>query len=212
MLLSLLFWLIAITIAITVHEFAHALVADKLGDPTARVMGRISLNPLKHYDRVGTTMLIATSVMRTLGFPIIPFGWAKPVPFDPYNLANPRRDAALISLAGPASNIVVAILLSLILRIPTMNVGIDILQTMSVYIITINVALALFNLVPIHPLDGGKILTGILPEGLANEAEVILHRYGTLILLFLIFPINGVSPISALITPAIEFMLKLLIP
>src|SRR3972149_3159175 len=110
MLLSLLFWLLGITVAITIHEFSHAYVADKLGDPTARAYGRISLNPMKHYDQVGTTMLIVTSVMRVFGLPVIPFGWAKPVPFDPYNLKNPRRDAALISLAGPVSNLLLAAL------------------------------------------------------------------------------------------------------
>jgi Zn-dependent protease len=210
--LSLLLWLLAITVAITVHEFAHALVAEKLGDPTARVSGRISLNPLKHYDQVGTTMLIVTSIMRAFGAPVIPFGWAKPVPFDPYNLKNPRRDAAIISIAGPISNIIVATLFSLILRIPFWNLPLSILQFIAIPIITINIALAMFNLVPIHPLDGGKIIVGILPKNLAIEAEQVLRRYGTIILLFLIIPMNGTSPIFALISPAINFFLNLLIP
>ena len=209
---SLIFWLLAVTIAITVHEFAHAIVAEKLGDPTARVNDRISLNPIKHYDKVGTTMLIVTSVMRAFGAPVIPFGWAKPVPFDPYNLKNPRRDAAIISIAGPISNIIVATLFSLILRIPVWNLPLSILQYIAIPIITINIALAMFNLVPVHPLDGGKIIVGILPKDLAIEAEQVLRRYGTIILLFLIIPMNGTSPIFALISPAINFFLNLLIP
>jgi len=210
--ISLLFWLIAITIAITVHEFSHAWIADKLGDPTARVNDRISLNPMKHYDQTGTTLLLITSIMRAFGAPVIPFGWAKPVPFDPYNLKNPRRDAALISIAGPVSNLIVAGLFSLVFRIPGWSTTLSILQVFAVPIITLNVALAMFNLVPVHPLDGGKILVGILPRELAAEAEFILRRYGTIILLFLIIPFNGVSPISALISPAINFFLNILIP
>ena len=114
--LTILVYLLAFAITITIHEAAHAAVADRLGDPTARLLGRLSLNPIKHYDPVGTTLLFVLVIMRSIGIPVLPFGWAKPVPIDPYNLENPRRDSALISLAGPLSNILLATTLALILR------------------------------------------------------------------------------------------------
>src|SRR4030065_1044138 len=110
--MSIIVWILAFVVAITIHETAHAWMADRLGDPTPRMMGRLSLNPLVHYDPIGTTLLLVLVVMRAFGIPVIPFGWAKPVRFDPYNLKNPRRDAAIISLAGPLSNFILAIILS----------------------------------------------------------------------------------------------------
>jgi len=210
MLIGLMFWLLALVIAITVHEYAHALAADKLGDPTPRMMDRMSLNPLKHYDRVGTTLMLVTSIMRAFGAPVIPFGWAKPVQFDPYNLKNPRRDAAIISLAGPAANFVVAILVSLLIRL--FNLEFSIISLVAMPVIMLNVVLGLFNLVPIHPLDGGKILVGILPRDMAYETDKVLRQYGMLILLFLILPVRGTSPIFSLIGPVMDFALGLLLP
>jgi len=208
-------WILAFVIAITVHEAAHAWMADRLGDPTARLMGRLSLNPLVHYDRVGTTLLLVLTFMRAMGIPVIPFGWAKPVQFDPYNLRNPRRDAGLISLAGPASNIILAILLSLILRLPfsPFSTIYSTLLSIVIPIIILNLSLALFNIIPVNPLDGGKIFVGFLPEKEAREAEIFLQRYGIIILFFLIFPtIGGESPLSIVFSPVINFMIKLLIP
>jgi len=203
--MDIIFWLIAFTIAITVHEASHAWMADKLGDPTARLMGRLSLNPLVHYDPVGTTLLL---VMVFLHSPF-PFGWAKPVQFDPYNLKNPRRDSALISLAGPVSNIIMATIAALIVRIIPMSPLSLLFET----IIVLNVVLALFNLVPIHPLDGGKIFIGLLPEKDAREADYFLQRYGMFILFFLIFPWgNGGSPLFMVLGPAINFILSILLP
>jgi Zn-dependent protease len=189
-------------------------MADRLGDPTARLQGRLSLNPLRHYDPVGTTLLLVTSVMRAMGMPVMPFGWAKPVQFDPYNLENPRRDAAIISIAGPASNMILAIIFSLILRVGAFaNANLFFLIPVLTPIITLNVVLAIFNLIPIHPLDGGKILVGLLPRDLAIEAEDLLRRYGIFILFLLIFPIgNGGNALGSLITPVIRFVLGLLLP
>ena len=212
--ITLISWIFAFVVAITIHETAHAFMADKLGDPTARLMGRLSLNPLVHYDRVGTTLLLVLVVARAIGIPVIPFGWAKPVVFDPYNLKNPRRDSALISLAGPVSNILLAFILSIILRLTSSLF--PAFLTLSIFIypaIMLNVVLALFNLVPIHPLDGGKIFIGLLPAREAKDADIFLRRYGFIILLFLIFPtFSGTSPIFFVLSPIIDFFLKILIP
>ncbi len=211
---ELIAWILAFIIAITIHEASHAWMADKLGDPTARLMGRLSLNPLVHYDQVGTTMLLILVVLRSMGAPVIPFGWAKPVQFDPYNLKNPRRDSALISLAGPASNLIVATITALFLRVFLMtSLSYSIWFIFLIPIIILNVTLAVFNFIPIHPLDGGKIFIGLLPEKDAAEADLFLRRYGMMILLFLIFPtFQGSSPISMVITPVVNFIVNLLIP
>jgi len=208
--MDILGWILAFLVAITFHEAAHAWMADRLGDPTARLMGRLSLNPIVHYDPIGTSLLLVLVVMRAFGFPVIPFGWAKPVRFDPYNLQNPRRDSALISFAGPASNLLVATLLSIVLRIigPT-----SFLSILLYPVIVLSVVLAIFNLIPIHPLDGGKIFVGLLPEKDAHEADLFLRRYGTLILIFLIFPtVGGSSPLFMVISPVINFIISLLLP
>jgi Zn-dependent protease len=212
--ITLISWIFAFVVAITIHETAHAWMADKLGDPTARLMGRLSLNPLVHYDRVGTTLLLVLVVARAIGIPVIPFGWAKPVVFDPYNLKNPRRDSALISLAGPASNILLAFILSIILRLTSSLFPAFLTLSLFIYpAVMLNVVLAIFNLVPIHPLDGGKIFIGLLPAREAKDADIFLRRYGFIILLFLIFPtFSGTSPIFFVLSPIIDFFLKILIP
>lgn len=193
--LSFVFYTIGLIIAVTVHEFAHAITADHLGDPTPRSQSRVSLNPFKHLDPLGSLMLL-----------LIGFGWGKPVPFDPYNLKNPRRDAAIISLAGPASNIVLAIIISTIFKLFIPYSLFPIIYPL----IYINIILAIFNLVPIHPLDGQKILTGILPHRLSLEYDQVMHRYGTIILIFMIIPIFGSSPVSILISPVIQFITNIL--
>ena len=210
----IIIWLLAFALAISIHEAAHAWMADRLGDPTARLEGRLSLNPLVHYDPIGTTLLFVLVVMRAFGAPVIPFGWAKPVRFDPFNLKDPRRDSALISLAGPGANLIMACLFSVLLRLtsfpfsPLSGIG-----NLAIPFIILNVSLAIFNLIPVHPLDGGKILVGLLPENRARKVELFLDRYGTLLLFFLIFPtIRGSSPISLFISPIINFILAFLIP
>jgi len=195
--LTFFLFALSLIIAVTIHEFSHALVADRLGDPTPRSQGRLSLNPLVHLDPLGTLSLL-----------LIGFGWGKPVEFYPPNLKSPRRDAALISIAGPISNIAFAILLSVIGRtLLDPNIATFILP-----FIYINVVLAVFNLVPIGPLDGQKILFALLPRDLAYEYQSIMSRYGTLILIFFLLPILGSTPpIQALIGPVISFALRLLL-
>ena len=193
--LSFLMWIAALVISITVHEFSHALAADRLGDPTPRVQGRLSLNPLVHLDPLGTIMLIVAR-----------FGWGKPVQFDPFNLANPRRDAAIISLAGPASNLFMALIAALLgnLAIRT-HFYPEIAYGFLSILISMNLILAVFNLIPIHPLDGGKILIGILPRDTAYDLDRALNQYGMFILLFLVFPLfGGVSLVSQILGPVLD--------
>jgi Zn-dependent protease len=213
--LTLLFWLFAFVVAITVHEASHAWMANRLGDPTPKLMGRLSLNPLVHYDPIGTTLLLVLVVLRAFGAPVLPFGWAKSVGFDPYNLKNPRKDTALISLAGPMANLILATILSLILRLGILSPfsSVSFLVNILLPVIILNVSLAIFNLLPIHPLDGEKILVGILPKKDALEFDRFMNRFGTLILFFFIFPsFNGNSPLTLVISPIFNFILNILLP
>ena len=143
------------------------------------------------------------------------FGWGKPVPFDPFNLRNPRRDAALISLAGPAANLILASFLALIVRLLHLFTGPTVAylsEQMITPFIFLAVALGIFNLIPIHPLDGGKIVTGILPARLAYQWDAVMGRYGFILILILIFPIFGFSPLMVVIFPIINAILALLLP
>lgn len=169
------------------HEIAHGIVADRLGDPTARLSGRLTLNPIKHIDLYMSILLPAMLILS--GSPII-FGGAKPVPIDPFNLREGRKDVALVALAGPATNAILAIIASLLLHIlPDLGIGTFIINIIADY----NILLAIFNLLPIPPLDGSKIFALILPEREA-QAYLALGSIGTFILLFLLlFPMGGFS-------------------
>jgi len=199
--LSLIFFVLSLLIAISVHEFSHALAADKLGDPTPRINGRLTLNPLAHLDPIGTIALL-----------IFHIGWGKPVIIDPFNLKNPRKDSAIISLAGPASNFLTAFLVALLLRIPGV-IQIPFILPFSFSLLSLSVALGVFNLLPIPPLDGSKILIGILPQNIAHDWEQSLNQYGLFILIFLLFPFFGGEPlIGKIIWPVINFILSLALP
>ena len=206
----LIIGIIGFAYAIILHEISHGFVAERLGDPTARLMGRLTLNPISHIDLLGTIILPLTLIL--LRSPFL-FGWAKPVPVDPYNLKNPRKDMALISLAGPGANIVLAIVFSIFLRIIFAAFPSSGIATLFLYLIEFNIALAIFNLIPINPLDGGKILTGILPERQARIVLNFLDRFGLILILFLIVPIFGGSSLATLIIyPILNFFTKILMP
>lgn len=193
---------VPILLAVTVHELAHGWVADKLGDPTARLAGRLTLNPFKHLDPIGTLVFVITRMV----------GWAKPVPVNPYNLRNPQRDMIWVAAAGPAANILLASGFALIYHIfnnwldfsvgPVTTPVVAVAQ-LGVYI---NLGLATFNILPIPPLDGSNILMGILPRDLAIQYERITP-YGFIILLILIFT----NLVSTVLFPIINTMADLLL-
>lgn len=200
--LLFIIYLSSLLLAITVHEFSHAWTADYLGDPTPRLQGRLSLNPVVHIDNIGMILLM-----------FFGFGWGKPVIFDPYNLKDPRRDAAWISIAGPSSNFIMAVILALLLKlfiILQLNFLTIIGSLIFVPMIKMNVMLGVFNLLPIHPMDGFKIVEGILPEEKVREWQG-LQKYGMIFLILLIFPIAGSSMLSSILQPLVEFLNNLLI-
>lgn len=189
-------------ISLTIHEAAHAWTADKLGDPTARMLGRVSLNPLVHIDWIGTVLLPLIAIYS--GLPLI--GWAKPVPVNTRNLREPRRDFMFIAAAGPISNLLQAVVWAIALRMLSVNadhVALDFLRSA----VFINLLLAFFNLIPVPPLDGGNVMLGLLPPRLAVPYSQ-LRQYGFLVLYALMF--TGVA--SALIMPPTIFFLRILLP
>ena len=181
--------LVVLLFSLTVHEMSHAWTADRLGDPTARLLGRVSLNPLVHADPIGTILFPLIAMVS--GAPLI--GWAKPVPVNMRHLRHPRRDYVLIAAAGPAMNLALAIAASLMLallpvapqHLDQVNVTVSVAQILS-QLTQLNVLLAVFNMIPIPPLDGGNVLAGLLPRSLAAPFNQ-LRPYGFLLLYALIF-------------------------
>ena len=178
LLLNIVVMAIPILMAVTIHEYAHGLAAYRLGDPTAKNAGRLTLNPLKHLDLVGTLVFLVTRMV----------GWAKPVPVNAAYFRRPRQDMLWVSAAGPAANILLAAVFGQIYRIVAGDPMLppSFLEQVAARGVIINVGLALFNLLPIPPLDGSGILAGLLPRDLAYKYES-LRPYGFVILLLLIF-------------------------
>ena len=196
-------------LSISIHESAHAWSADRLGDPTARRLGRVSFNPLVHIDLVGTVLF------PLLGFYLggVVFGWAKPVPVNPAYLVSPRRDHALVAAAGPLSNLLLAGVCLMGFKVLQGTLGLyplvagQLLATLVLILqlgLVINVVLALFNLIPLPPLDGGWILAGLLPLSLGWVFDAV-RPYGFLLLILLLY--GGVF--DSILTPVLRFVLFL---
>lgn len=193
----------AILYALTIHEYFHGWTANKFGDPTARLQGRLTLNPLAHIDILGA-----------ICFVIAHFGWGKPVPINPNNFRNPRRDNVIVSFAGPASNFVSALVFGIIFQILRsislpMNIS-AVFYNLLLTGIIMNLSLAFFNMIPLFPLDGSHILEGLLPYPMAMKYKEI-ERYSPFILLGLIIMGNftGVSIFSVVLGPPVQYFLRL---
>lgn len=180
--ITTLFSIIILIISIIFHELAHGTVADRLGDPTPRSLGRLTLNPFAHLELVGSFLLPLLCIISGSGFII---GWAKPVPFNPGRLKFKRWGPALVALAGPMVNMIIAVACSLVLRFsPAASLG-ESFTTMLIHVVIINVSLACFNLIPLPPLDGYHIVGAFFPRFLF-WAQGILRRYGIVMLVILL--------------------------
>jgi Zn-dependent protease len=187
--------------AIIIHEYAHGWVAWKLGDPTAKIAGRLTLNPLAHIDPIGTIFL--PGILLVTNFPVV-FGWAKPVPVDFYNLNNPKKDMVWVGLAGPVANLLLAIFISAILKIYTAPENVLPIVILKSTVIT-NLVLAMFNMLPVPPLDGSRVMMGILPRHLAF-LYARLEPYGLIIIFGLLY--LGIA--ERAIWPFITYLAQLL--
>lgn len=182
-------WALPVLFAITLHEVAHGWVARAYGDNTAAALGRLSLNPIRHVDPVGTLLVPAILLLMQTGFV---FGWAKPVPVVMHNMHNPRRNMAMVALAGPGANLLMATFWALLLKIAIVSGGQGLMQGllyMSAAGILINLVLMVLNLLPLPPLDGGRVLSGYLPESMAQKLDRI-EPYGLIIIVVLL--VSGV--------------------
>jgi Zn-dependent protease len=174
---------VVLILSLSFHEAAHAWTADRLGDPTARRLGRLTLNPLAHIDPIGTVVFPLVALFT--GFPLI--GWAKPVPVSFGNLRAPRRDFALVALAGPVSNLILAVAAAVVVKLLLADgVGLSLGLSIAARTVSLNVLLAVFNMFPIPPLDGGNVVGGLVPESVAMVIDR-MRPYGFLILYALMF-------------------------
>lgn len=207
----LIFQLAILIISVVVHEVAHGWIAYKLGDSTAKDYGRLTLNPIAHLDFIGSFIVPMLLWLASAGNFV--FGWAKPVPYNPYNLRDQKRDPALVAIAGPVANLLVAVFFGLIFRFfgsilltaPKAELTLNIFQG----VILINIVLAIFNLIPIPPLDGSKILFSLLPPSM-DHIQRILERYGFFILLAFLFLDSYIPILSNIINFSLYIFAKFL--
>ena len=202
---------IMLLVGFPVHEFAHALAAYRLGDSTAKLFGRLTLNPVAHFDPLGGILLAVSFIGSGFGF-----GWAKPTPVNPANLAGGRRGEAMVAAAGPLSNLVLAAAAALPLRFilstPELSAQIPALVILVLYLfVFINLVLMIFNLLPIPPLDGSKVLFAFLPPRLAWQWRPILEQYGFILLLLLFFLPPGNSIGGQILGPILNAIFRLLV-
>ncbi len=197
----ILFQFLILIFSIVIHEVSHGAVAYALGDPTAKNAGRLTLNPISHVDFVGSILMPIITAGR--------FGWAKPVPYNPYNLKNQKWGPLVVGVAGPASNILVAVFFGLLMRFGTAWPALSSspLFFISAMIVVLNLQLAFFNLIPIPPLDGSKVFLAIIPYSWRGAAY-FLERYGLFILLILVFIFPSV--LLNIVIPIVAFLFRLL--
>ncbi len=186
-------------IAMTFHEVAHGAVANMLGDPTAKKLGRLTLNPLKHLDRAGTIVFFISVIVFKMGF-----GWAKPVPVDGRYFTHPRRDMALVSLAGPATNFAIAAFLGLFIKYGL--IGDQVIEVVVYLAVIINIVIGVLNLIPIPPLDGSRLVSALLPVNMLRVYEQF-EGYGIAVMFAAIFFFPGI--LSSIMTPFIDFFTQL---
>jgi Zn-dependent protease len=197
--MSVLFSIVLFFLAVVVHEFSHGWMAYRLGDPTAKYSGRLTLNPLAHIDPVGTIILPIFLVITNS--PIL-FGWAKPVPVNFLRLNHPKKDMVWVGLAGPLANILLAIIISLIIKLNFAFLPVLILK----YFMTLNLFLAVFNLIPIPPLDGSRVILGVLPNNLAY-GYMRLEQFGFIVIIAMLY----LGILDYLIWPIVLTILKFLL-
>jgi Zn-dependent protease len=196
--------------SLVLHELAHGLVADALGDPTPRAMGRLTLNPIPHLDPFGTLMLVVTAAAATVSGHAFIFGWAKPVPVDPRHFRSPQRGMMLVGAAGPLTNFAIAVVASQVMRLAG-GPG-TLLFTVAEYLYVLNLFLGFLNLLPLPPLDGSRVLGGLLPAKL-YPAWLSLDRYGgyAFLLLFVVIYARP-GALNAVFTPLFRAATNVLVP